>query len=45
MDLSTLGTETRNERTAGLDRMSVTELLSVMNDEDRTVAVAALSRR
>ncbi|MFJ9819577.1 N-acetylmuramic acid 6-phosphate etherase [Streptomyces sp. NPDC101151] len=40
MDLSTLGTETRNERTADLDRMPVTELLSVMNDEDQTVAVA-----
>ncbi|MGW5433943.1 N-acetylmuramic acid 6-phosphate etherase [Streptomyces sp. NPDC004059] len=40
MDLSTLGTETRNERTADLDRMPVTELLSVMNDEDRTVALA-----
>ncbi|MFS4092608.1 N-acetylmuramic acid 6-phosphate etherase [Streptomyces sp. AF1A] len=40
MDLSTLGTETRNERTADLDRMPVSELLSVMNDEDRTVALA-----
>jgi N-acetylmuramic acid 6-phosphate etherase len=40
VDLSTLGTETRNERTADLDRMPVTELLSVMNDEDRTVALA-----
>nr|WP_203618161.1 N-acetylmuramic acid 6-phosphate etherase [Streptomyces bauhiniae] len=38
--MSTLGTETRNERTADLDRMPVTELLSVMNDEDQTVAVA-----
>ncbi|MGW2034974.1 N-acetylmuramic acid 6-phosphate etherase [Streptomyces sp. NPDC001356] len=40
MDLSTLGTETRNERTADLDRMPVGELLSVMNDEDQTVALA-----
>ncbi|MFF3879336.1 N-acetylmuramic acid 6-phosphate etherase [Streptomyces sp. NPDC001978] len=40
MDLSTLGTETRNERTADLDRMPVTELLSVMNAEDQTVALA-----
>ncbi|MER6466903.1 N-acetylmuramic acid 6-phosphate etherase [Streptomyces sp. NPDC048409] len=45
MDLSTLGslaalgTETRNERTADLDRMPVTELLSVMNAEDQTVAL------
>ncbi|MEV7199216.1 N-acetylmuramic acid 6-phosphate etherase [Streptomyces griseoluteus] len=44
MDLSTLGslaalgTETRNERTADLDRMPVMELLSVMNAEDQTVA-------
>jgi len=40
VDLSTLGTETRNERTADLDRMPVTELLSVMNAEDQTVALA-----
>lgn len=40
MDLSTLGTETRNERTAELDRMTVSELLSVMNAEDQTVALA-----
>ncbi|GHB17489.1 N-acetylmuramic acid 6-phosphate etherase [Streptomyces viridiviolaceus] len=40
MDLSTLGTETRNERTTELDRMPVSELLSVMNAEDRTVALA-----
>ncbi|MFF5408324.1 N-acetylmuramic acid 6-phosphate etherase [Streptomyces misionensis] len=43
MDLSTLatlGTETRNERTAELDRMPVSELLSVMNTEDQTVALA-----
>nr|WP_257585866.1 MULTISPECIES: N-acetylmuramic acid 6-phosphate etherase [unclassified Streptomyces] len=38
--LGTLGTETRNERTAELDRMPVSELLSVMNAEDRTVALA-----
>lgn len=43
MDLSTLGTlgtEIRNDRTAELDRMPVSELLSVMNAEDRTVALA-----
>lgn len=40
MDLSTLGTETRNDRTAELDRMPVSELLSVMNAEDQTVALA-----
>ncbi|MEU2305685.1 N-acetylmuramic acid 6-phosphate etherase [Streptomyces misionensis] len=43
MDLSTLGTlgtETRNERTAELDRTPVSELLSVMNAEDQTVALA-----
>lgn len=40
MDLSTLGTETRNERTAELDRMPVSEMLSVMNAEDQTVALA-----
>jgi N-acetylmuramic acid 6-phosphate etherase len=40
VDLSTLGTETRNERTAELDRMTVSELLSVMNAEDQTVALA-----
>ncbi|MEU1622467.1 N-acetylmuramic acid 6-phosphate etherase [Streptomyces sp. NPDC005722] len=40
MDLSTLGTETRNERTAELDRMPVSELLTVMNAEDQTVALA-----
>ncbi|MGW7694917.1 N-acetylmuramic acid 6-phosphate etherase [Streptomyces asiaticus] len=39
MDLSTLGTETRNERTAQLDRMPVLELLSVMNAEDQSVAL------
>ena len=42
-DLSTLGalgTETRNERTAGLDAMPVTDLLAAMNDEDQTVALA-----
>jgi N-acetylmuramic acid 6-phosphate etherase len=40
MKLATLGTETANHRTAGLDTMSVTELLNVMNQEDRTVPVA-----
>ncbi|MER7717562.1 N-acetylmuramic acid 6-phosphate etherase [Streptomyces flaveolus] len=40
MDLSTLGTESRNERTTDLDRMPVTELLAVMNAEDQSVALA-----
>ncbi|MCL2550576.1 MAG: N-acetylmuramic acid 6-phosphate etherase [Actinomycetia bacterium] len=43
MDISTLGslgTETRNERTAGLDAMPVADLLAAMNDEDATVAGA-----
>jgi N-acetylmuramic acid 6-phosphate etherase len=42
-DLSTLGTldtETRNERTAGLDGMTVADLLAAMNDEDQGVALA-----
>jgi N-acetylmuramic acid 6-phosphate etherase len=38
--LGTLGTETRNERTADLDGMPVTDLLTAMNDEDQTVALA-----
>ncbi|WP_086691522.1 N-acetylmuramic acid 6-phosphate etherase [Streptomyces recifensis] len=40
MDLSTLGTETRNERTTDLDRMPTDELLAVMNAEDQSVALA-----
>ncbi|WP_030231515.1 N-acetylmuramic acid 6-phosphate etherase [Streptomyces sp. NRRL S-350] len=40
MDLSTLDTESRNERTADLDRMPVPEILSAMNDEDQGVALA-----
>ncbi|MFF9391366.1 N-acetylmuramic acid 6-phosphate etherase [Streptomyces griseoluteus] len=40
MDLSTLGTETRNERTTDLDRMPIDELLAVMNAEDQSVALA-----
>jgi N-acetylmuramic acid 6-phosphate etherase len=40
VDLSALGTETRNERTAELDRMPVSELLDVMNAEDQSVAFA-----
>ncbi|MFE2448126.1 N-acetylmuramic acid 6-phosphate etherase [Streptomyces sp. NPDC021218] len=40
MDLSTLGTEARNKRTTELDRMPVSELLSIMNAEDQTVALA-----
>ena len=43
MMLAALATETDNERTRDLDTMSVRTLLTVMNDEDRTVpdAVAA----
>ena len=43
MTLAALATETANERTRDLDTMSVRTLLTVMNDEDRTVpdAVAA----
>ncbi|WP_275410628.1 N-acetylmuramic acid 6-phosphate etherase [Microbispora corallina] len=40
VDLSALGTETRNERTADLDRMPVPDLLEAMNAEDRSVALA-----
>lgn len=40
MDLGTLETESRNARTTELDRLSVRELLSVMNAEDQTVAPA-----
>lgn len=40
VDLGGLGTETRNPRTVALDAMSVTELLGVMNEEDRRVAAA-----
>lgn len=40
MTLATLGTETPNERTTDLDTMSVTDLLTVMNQEDRTVPLA-----
>ncbi|HTZ45902.1 MAG TPA: N-acetylmuramic acid 6-phosphate etherase [Jatrophihabitans sp.] len=39
-ELATLRTELRNERTRGMDHMSVAELLQVMNDEDRGVADA-----
>ncbi|SEN94929.1 N-acetylmuramic acid 6-phosphate etherase [Actinacidiphila rubida] len=38
--LGTLGTETRNEHTADLDGMPVADLLTAMNDEDQTVALA-----
>lgn len=40
MDLSALGTESRNDRTAELDRMPVAELLAVMNAEDHSVALS-----
>lgn len=40
MTLGTLGTETANERTRDLDTMTVRQLLAVMNDEDRRVALA-----
>ncbi|MFI9802971.1 hypothetical protein ACIHEJ_01095 [Streptomyces sp. NPDC052301] len=45
MDLGALGTETSHERTADLDRMPVTELLSVTNDEDRTAVLAVRDAR
>lgn len=38
--LENLTTEARNERTMGLDEMGVTELLTVMNEEDAKVAEA-----
>lgn len=38
--LENLTTEARNQRTMHLDRMSVTELLMVMNEEDAKVAAA-----
>ena len=40
MMLAALATETANEHTRDLDTMSVTALLAVMNDEDRTVPAA-----
>lgn len=40
MTLATLGTETANDRTTDLDTMSVADLLTVMNQEDRTVPLA-----
>ena len=43
MDLGMLPTESRNERTGDLDRLPVHELLSVMNAEDQSVALAVRS--
>ena len=40
MKLAALRTETANDRTTDLDTMSVAELLTAMNAEDRTVPVA-----
>lgn len=40
IDLSGLTTETTNPRTAELDAMSTLDLVTAMNDEDRTVADA-----
>ncbi|HEY5853572.1 MAG TPA: N-acetylmuramic acid 6-phosphate etherase [Aldersonia sp.] len=40
MTLAELGTETANDRTSDLDMMSVADLLTVMNQEDRSVPVA-----
>ncbi len=40
MMLAALSTETANERTRNLDTMSVSDLLAVMNEEDRTVPLA-----
>lgn len=39
-DLGRLNTERRNPRSSGLDRLPTTDLLTVMNDEDATVAGA-----
>ncbi|PGS54444.1 N-acetylmuramic acid 6-phosphate etherase [Bacillus sp. AFS041924] len=38
--LENLTTETRNEKTMNLDEMSITEFLTVMNEEDAKVAAA-----
>ncbi|MDQ0256642.1 N-acetylmuramic acid 6-phosphate etherase [Evansella vedderi] len=40
LNLSTLITEQRNEATKHIDQMSTGEILSVMNKEDQTVAIA-----
>lgn len=40
MDLASLTTETRNERTSHLDEMSIHEFAETMNSEDQTVAVS-----
>jgi N-acetylmuramic acid 6-phosphate etherase len=40
MTLAELGTETANDRTSDLDMMSIADLLTVMNQEDRSVPLA-----
>lgn len=40
MDLGKLATETRNEKTMQLDRMSIAEVLKQMNEEDKKVPEA-----
>ncbi|MFN9334704.1 MAG: N-acetylmuramic acid 6-phosphate etherase, partial [Planctomycetota bacterium] len=40
MDLTALATEARNPRTTELDALSTLDLVTAMNDEDRTVADA-----
>lgn len=40
MDLSKLGTETRNQNTYDLDELSALEIIQKMNDEDKKVAYA-----
>jgi N-acetylmuramic acid 6-phosphate etherase len=40
IDLSKLTTETRNEKTMQLDQLSTTEVLTLMNEEDQTVAIS-----
>lgn len=40
MDLGKLATETRNEQTMELDKLTTAEFLQVMNQEDQTVAKA-----
>lgn len=40
LNLASLTTETRNPRTATIDQLSTLEMLTVINDEDRTVPLA-----
>lgn len=38
VNLSNLTTETRNPRTANIDKLSTVEILTIMNEEDETIA-------